>query len=218
MADRQLEDLLGRILPEVRQASTDLIVQHFRDVIRDFCQYTRAWQVETPDETIVANQSDYDVVTPGSEAQVVSIEYLEVDEQPSLFKTTEWLTDYVPNWRLRPADDFRFFTHVTGPHIITFPCVPTVAGTASGMKYRAAYKPTENAENVPEELVEEWIEAWSDGTKARLKAMLGEPWANPARSGQLEALYRAARAKARIKVQKSYGNSQDRWVNRGGFA
>lgn len=218
MADVALEDLLDMIRPEVRQCPESLMLQSLRDVMRDFCQFTHAWQAEVDDEQIQINVSDYDVGTPTSEAQVVAIERLTIEETDSKFKTLAWLDEHIANWRYRPADDFRFFTHITTPALITFPCVPTVSGTAGAMKYRASYKPKNDAASVPQELADEWLDMWSDGVKARLKAMQGEPWANAARATQLDAAYRVARVRARIQINKSHGNSEDRWVNPRGFA
>ena len=211
MAETLLEDMLDRVRPEVRRCPTDLMVQALRDTIRDFCQWTRAWQIERADAEIVAAQSDYTIYVPGAWAQPITVEYMELDGAPVRFQTVEWLDINISEWRYREGDDFRYFTHIT-PDKFTFPCVPTANGTANALKYRASYKPSDDSDRVESKLVDEWIEVFSDGAKARLKAMEGEVWANTARANKLEAMYRAGRQKARIRVSRAYGNAEQRWV------
>lgn len=218
MAEAFWEDLLERIRPECKRCPTDVMVQAIRDTARDFCQITRAWQLEKNDAEILAGTADYATFVPGAWAQPIAIEFLQINGERAVFKTTDWLDTYIPNWRFRAADDFRYFTHLAGPATITFPCVPTVNGTVDAMRYRTSYKPADDGDRIEQKMVDEWIEAFSDGAKAKLLSMEGEPWYKPKRAGQLEAAYRTARSRARVRVSKSWGNSTDAWAYRGGFA
>lgn len=205
--DVDLEELLSRIRPECSGCPTDLMTQALRDVIRDFCQQTRAWQYEVESETILARVSDYDIELPSTQAYPIAIEYMSVDGSVSVMKSTDWLDSNIENWRYRESDDFSYFTHIQ-PKVITFACVPTVRGTLGGVNYRVSLKPVENATEVPRELADEWIEVWADGAKANLKAMSGKPWSDSKRADSLEDRYRAGRANARVRVNRSFGNHQ----------
>lgn len=211
MADVALEDLLSRVRAECGGCPTDVMTLALRDVIRDFCKRTRAWQYEVESESILALVSDYDIELPTTQAYPVAIEYLTIDGTPSTFKSTDWLDRNITNWRYREADDFTVFTQIQ-PKIITFPCIPQHNGTVGGMYYKVSLQPTENASAVPQELADEWIEVWADGAKGQLKAMSNKPWTDVKRADMLEERYRVARGRAQIRVNRSYGNHTGGWV------
>lgn len=217
MSNTVLEDLLHHVRPECGACPLEQMLQSFVAAIRDFCDVTRVYQSEVEAETIVATVPDYEISLPSNEVEPIAIEYLSVDGAESKFKDTRWLDRYCTNWRLRNADDFRFFTQLR-PGVITFPGRPTRNGTAGGMYYRVSLRPTLTAQNVDAALANEWLQAWADATKARLLAMAGKSWSNPKRAEQLELSYRSQRGAARIRAINSYGNAEQRWSNPRGFA
>lgn len=212
-----LRDSLSRINTEVPGCPPDLIVQQLLDVIRDFCRFTRAWTYEVENETILKDVSDYEIELPSTQAYPIAIEFMELDGAQVYFKARPWLDQYITNWRKRSADDFRYFTQLQ-PKQFTFPCVPTKNGTAGALRYIVSLMPADDATTMDDTLGEEFIECWSCGAKARLRAMPDKPWSNSKRASELEGYYRAERAQARIRAQRSFGNAADRWNNPRGFA
>jgi hypothetical protein len=205
-----LDDLLPRVRPEVLHCPPDLMVQQLRDVIRDFCTFTRAWQHEVESESFVAQVADYDIEVP-TDGYPIAIEHMEYDGAPVYFKTVAWLDRWLPNWRTREADDFSMFTQIS-PKVFLLTCIPLNNGTAGGVRYRVSLQPTEDAATVDDTLADEWVEVWTDGAKARLLAIPDKPWSNVARADKLEMRYRSGRGAARIRVQHSYGNAVEQWV------
>jgi len=212
MPDVSWETRLDRVRMEVPQCPRELMVSEIIRVARDFCQHSRAYQFEVTDESILQLVSDYDIEVPSAQVQPISVEYLSVDGVESEFKDLSWIQQFIGNnWRERSADDFRFFTQIQ-PLAITFPCVPTVNGTVGGLHYRVSLKPKLDSTTIDETFMEEWQEALEVGTKAHLMAMDGKPWHRQTRSVFLMGMYRAERSRARLRVNRSYGNANQRVI------
>lgn len=212
----EFRDYLARVRPEATHAPSDLLVQAMLDTTRDFCVVTRALQYEVTDEVILANVSDYDILTPNDQVEPIAIEYMSLNGAEVIFKEVAWLNRFIANWRLRPADDFRYFTHLTGPDVYTFPCVPQTGQT--GLYYRVSLHPRITATKIDEAFIGKYVEAISDGAKARLLAMSGKEWTNKDRAKELDGAYRQARGLARIEINNTFGNAEQRWTNPRGFA
>lgn len=218
MADVALEEVLDRIRLEVPQCPRELMQSELVRVVRDFCQYTRAWQFEVDDESILQLVSDYDIeVTDPAKAQPIAVEYLTVDGVKSRFKEVKWLDDNMTGWRTRAADDFRFFTQIQ-PKVITFPCVPTKNGTVGGLRYRVSMKPPLTATVLDSDFLNEWQDILQDATKGHLMLMDGKPWYKPKRAETLLVPYSRARTQARIRVDRSYGNPEQSAIGGARFA
>lgn len=217
MAYVEIKENFQFIRSELPQCPLDTIRLAFVAVCRDFCDHTRAMQFEAPAVTIVEDQSDYAIAVEVAHAgppivyelEPIAIEKMRVDDGSCFFKTVSWLDDNIANWRLREADDFRFFTQLK-PGYFTFPCVPTIDGTDDGVRYRVSMRPKLTAEELDDAFLAEYLLALSDGTKARLMMEEGKTWYKPARGAQLELAYRHERGLTRIRVNKAYGNSTDR--------
>lgn len=209
MADVNIEDCVDRIRVEVPQCPSELMESELIKVVREFCQITRAWQYEGQ-ATITLGQSDYTIpVTDAAKAQPIAVEFLTVDGVPVEFKEVEWLDRMISNWRLRAADDFRYFTQIQ-PKTIVFPCVPTQNGTTNGLKYRVSLKPPLTAAVLDSDFLNEWQDTLEDGTKGNLLLMEGKPWFRGKRGEFLLRSHIRARSQARIRVARSYGNPEQR--------
>lgn len=212
----EVDEYLSRVRQEVPAAPRDTLVMAMIDTIRDFCRWTRALSHEVTDEIIQVGVSDYDVLLPNQDVEAVAIERMELNGTDVIFKDHAWLNRFVTNWRLREADDFRYYTHMKGPGAYTFPCVPQTQQT--GLYYRVALQPTVTATAVDEDFLGEWLEDISNGAKAKLMAMSGKLWTDKKRASELDAEYRNGRGLARIQVTNSHGNAAQQWQNPRGFA
>lgn len=205
------EDRIDRIRAELIGCPRQLIVDELIRVTRDFCQHTRALQLEVNNESIVANVSDYDIEIPETGVQPIAIEYLEVSGVQSFFKDVDWIQRFLGDgWRTRSGDDFRYFTQIQ-PRQITFPCVPTESKVGA-LSYRVSVKPELTSTGMDETFMDEWQEALDAGTKAHLMYQDGKPWYRPKRADGLFSVYRHERGLARIRVQRSYGNADQRVI------
>jgi hypothetical protein len=209
LATVDILDAFDQVRSEVHLCPEDTVRQAIRNTLRDFCRVTRCYRYEVTGESIVPTISDYDVLIPNNEVMPITVEAMEVDESPCEFKPTEWLDSNLPGWRQAEGSNFSFFTHVTTPSVITFPCVPDAAAT---MNYRVLLQPKTDAENIDDSIVNEWKEVIETGAKARLLLMVNKPWTNGAAGDDLDKRYRAARGRAIIRINRSHGYTQDRWV------
>jgi hypothetical protein len=209
-------EFMDSVLAEVRLAPEELAIQKLREIICDFCQFTRAWQDDGPPGTITLGVATYEIVAPG-DAEPCAVEYLAVDDVQAVPRSVEWLDTMIPTWRTREADDFRYFTQLSRK-TITFPGIPTVNGTTNGLTYRMSLKPGPESTEIDEDVWSEWRDVLAQGTKAELLVMDGERWANVKRGADYRAQYRKARAEARIRVQRAYGNADATWVSPYKFA
>lgn len=201
MTTVRLEDILEQIEPEVRLAGSALILQKLRDVSRDFCQFTRAWQWDAPLVSIVAGQKAYNIITPG-DAEPVVILYMSKDNSEVYPKDTTWLDRLNPGWRTANGDDFRYYTQETR-NTFRFPAIP-VTSKANAVFYRLALKPGATSEEIDEDLWQEWYDVLGAGAKAGLMMMSGKPWTDLKTAAIHSRAYLLGRARARIRYDRSF--------------
>ena len=211
MAAYSLEDWEDQIRPWVRKAPHEVIQQVLRNVLRDFCQFTRCWQYVPAVQTISISTPTYVLLLEAAYAEPVAVEWMSVDGGKSYMKPVEWLDSAIPTWRTRVTNDFSYYTQLD-PLTVTFGAIPQIAGTTDGWSYRISQKPTMVAPQTESRLFENWADEIADGVKGKLMMMPGEDWSNAVTGSYHEKLYQSKRAKARIRVQKSYGNSDQNWL------
>lgn len=206
MSTVDLNSLTDRVQAIIRLAPDDLIEQEALRIVREFCDFTRAWQFESDPITIIAQTSDYDVQVPDiNQAEPIAIQAMTVDQTPCFFRDVDWLDSNINNWRKRATNDFRFFTQLS-PQQFTFPCVPTSNQKANGCYYRVSLKPTISANTLDTAFYGLWADVLTMGIRACLYAMEGQPWANDKAAAYNEAVYHRERTRARIRVENSFGN------------
>lgn len=201
MTTVSLEDVLEQVEPEVKYAGSALILQKIRDVSRDFCQFTRAWQYDAPLLSIVANQKSYTIVTPG-DAEPVVILFMSKDDAEVFPKDSSWLDRFCPGWRTASGDDFRYYTQETRTSF-RFPAIPITA-KANAVFYRIALKPGPSSNEIDEDVWQEWYDVIGAGAKAALMAMSGKPWTDLKTAAIHSRAFLLGRARARIRYDKSF--------------
>lgn len=217
MAATDLETFETLILPRARRVPHVLLDQSIRNVLREFCQYTRAWQYVPAAQTISDATASYTLLLPGSYAEPVAVEWVSVDGSPSIPKPVAWLDASIPTWRTRVADDFSYYTQLS-PQTMVFAAVPDNAGTTGGFRYRVSLKPTIVATQTDDSLYNDFGEAIRDGVLADVLGMPEESWTNTGAANKAAEDYRLAKLRARIRVQRSYGNAVQNWNARYTFA
>lgn len=205
MAALDIETFEPQIRPWVRRCPHEVLEQVIRNVLRDFCQFTRAWQYVPAAQTIAIATASYTLLLPGSYAEPITVEWTSVDGGRSYPKDVLWLDQNIPTWRTRSADDFTFFTQLL-PTTMIWAALPATAGTTDGWRYRISLKPTMTATQVDDSLFNQWADEIADGAKAKLMSMPGQDWSDLKLAAYHESLYRIKRARARIRVSKSYGD------------
>ena len=206
MAAVDIETFEPQIRPWARHAPHEILEQVTRNVLRDFCQFTRCWQYVPAAQTIADATATYTLLLEGAYAEPVAVEWMAVDGGECEFKPVEWLDQWIPTWRTRVADDPTYFTQLK-PQTVTFAAIPDNAGTTGGWYYRISQKPTMTATQVEDRIFNDWADEIAEGAKARLMEMPNQDWTNLKQSAYHAGLYRSKRNAARIRVQKSFGNA-----------
>jgi len=210
-----LESILEQVEPEVRLAGSGLILQKLRDVSRDFCQFTRAWQWDAPLVSIVANQKNYTILTLG-DAEPVVITYMSKDDAQVFPKDTDWLDRFVSGWRTASGDDFRFFTQESRT-TFRFAAIP-INAKANALFYRVALKPGPASDEIDEDVWSEWYDVIGAGAKAQLMLMGGKPWSDPKGGAYNARVYSIGRGRARIRHGKSFTDAEQAFYSTRFFA
>lgn len=214
MAAMNLEDWENQIRPWVRGAPHEIVQQVLVNVLREFCQFTRAWQYVPAAQTIADATPTYTLLLSAAYAEPVAVEWMSVDGGNSYMKPVEWLDEHIPTWRTRVTNDFTYYTQLT-PRTVTFGAIPDGAGTTGGWQYRISQKPTMVATQTDDSLFNDWADEIADGVKANLMAMPASsdrPWVDAKGAVFHAGEYRRKKTAARVRVQKNYGNANQNWL------
>lgn len=186
-----------------------VIEQKAREVLREFCKFTRAWQYMPAAQNIVATQAGYVLLTPGAYAEVVAAEWVRVSSpagsggDPSTRRNTEWLDSMAPSWRSSSGDDFRYYVQEV-PTSIVFSSKP-ITPIVGGLEYRVSLRPTVAATQFDDTTYNEFGEELAAGVRWKLRSMAGHPWYDATEAKDAFGAYMAGRGRARITIGKRYG-------------
>lgn len=166
------------LLPQVPGCPNVLAVHELRRAAQDFCEKTMAWKViETAravtagTETVAAAPADTGMEL--SEVERVSYDGKRLD--PETLDSIE--QNHGANWEAHTGTPFAYF-QLTPGEIRLYPTPAEDAQT--GIVFTLVVKPSDTATGLPDDLAIKYRNAIHTGAKARLMAMTGKPWSNPA--------------------------------------
>ena len=190
-----LASLRNRVIAKVPEANDLLIDRTIIEIIRDFCEYTRAWRSYV---AITVNAATLEVVlTPPADAEMVDIVSCERNGQDILKRTPEQIKQLVPKWRTAVGEP----KYVTiGDDLDELWFCPTSPIELTDVEARIAWKPLQSATTVPDKLVSKYSEEIINGTVGRLMIEPDTPWADTARGGYYIELYDDQKDAAKVKV------------------
>ena len=201
LATEALEDLVTRVA--VRRCPQEKLFQSLRDVMRDFCQFSRIWKYTVQEAAIAVGNPTVTLLVP-TYAQAIAADLVQVDDaKPAVPRTVQYFDNAQPAWRTQLGDSYAEYTQET-PGTIRFPAVPIV-GTSDGLTYRVDVKPTVDAQTAPAFLVDEWLEDLAAGARGKLLMMEREEWSHAVDGAKAWAQYIGARGRARIRANQQYG-------------
>lgn len=187
------------IAPHVLGASFPLIETMLVESAREFFRRSLAWRDAPEPQNTVIGEREYEVVEIiGAEVERVLV--VRVDE-----------SEIVP----LPASEFdRLRTSATGsPSYYTFDglmlLLEPIPSQVRTLTVEVAYRPSLTSRGLPNELWAAYIDRIAEGAKARIKAMPGRPYSDPAGAvlamarfdeGVSKAAYRAAKGATRGRL------------------
>lgn len=173
-------DIEDNILPKVRIACLGaldmLVMDEILDVLIDFCDQTSIMEYDWGSLYVLKGIQEYEIDNPSGTTVVAGL--LDVRKGTAPFSA---YTFNPPVLRLAedPAKDFE-------------------------LTLRAKLAPSRTATTIEDRIYQDWSRYIVAGAKARMLAMVGKPWADPALSGVMAREYREGVSKARIKLAKSF--------------
>lgn len=198
MASVTFDQFLPEVQPEAPGVPYPVVINAVRNACFDFCRHSLIWNEIQDEDAYLAGVAEYQVFPPTG-AQVVQILNITLDNgrvvpPVSIDETVGvrplWLTQTgVVEWFVQ-----------TSPDTFRFVAVPDTDGKFTA---RVAYAPTRTATKVDASLFNLYLESIKYGALAKLKAMQGTPWSDPAGAQAYELKFGQAVAKAVIERTRS---------------
>jgi len=168
------ESFLQEVMPDVSGCPISLAENAIRNAAIEFCNQSRVYRIKLANLNTVDGTNEYTLVTP-ADTEVISLNKvrLTIDAVP------------LPEFPLGHQDRYALSTIKNKPNnwlqntpsTIRFDPVPDAAYE---VQLWAILKPTRASVDGPDFLFNDWLEPIAHGAKARLKAMKGRGWYDPA--------------------------------------
>jgi hypothetical protein len=179
------------ISPEVDRCSYSMINQAIALAAAEFCRATLSWTEITDPFVILDGVRDYDIDAPSGALPVTILEAWIGSRLlvPGLLKDVMGAGD---------SSEPIFYTMEINPATVSLFPIPANP-TGASVVMRVAYAPKINATTLPDFFEQDKLDALLSGTKARLMAMPGQPWTNPAMSAYYKSMFDAEVMSSRIE-------------------
>ena len=193
---KPISDFFPRMLPYLPGCSEPLAAQAVLDAAIAFCEDTQAVREQLDSFTTSAGVGAYELDTP-SQQQVARVFDVVVDGRPMAAIAAE---------DVGPASEaigspMAFYTTRYGSEFLLH-LFPTPDG-AYNVQVRAALRPTRNATQLEDDLFNLWSDAVLAGAMARVMAIPGQPFSDPAGSAGYSMA--ATRATNKARVEGNFG-------------
>jgi hypothetical protein len=190
---------LPDVLPYVIGCPEPLAVNAIRNACIDFCASTMYWQETQDPVSISAAAMPYDFDAPTG-ANVIQPMALTVGGFTILPKSADWLDANIYNWREQTADTPSYYYQ---PNANQFVLVPAPLAPVT-VTVRAAYVPLRDGTVIDTTVYEYYLETITAGALARLCAVPGQTWSNPALAEMKKREFASGVTSATIEANKSY--------------
>ena len=195
-------DIHDLVLPETMGASPDQATYYLRMAAIELCESTMVHSVEFAPIDVVANQATYTPESPVAATELTTVRTAWVNGKQLDFAPMDTIAGWHTDWRTLTDPQPRAFTQYDMASIVLVP-KPTVSYTG-GLVIFAAIRPTILAATIADFLVTDYREVIAKGAKARLFAMTGKPWSNPAEASRLRTEFGSDVGNIRVAVSKSF--------------
>lgn len=189
MAQISLSEFLPYVLPEVPGCPKELAEAKIRDSAIEFCEKTHIWMLESNYTDIEAEVALYSFGEPVG-TQVVTVDYVEIDEKPLIPKTETWLNKHLSNWRNLEQEypDFYYLEDCNTVRLVGIP----KENKSAALLMKAVIKPSRDATTIDSAFLENWVEGIAGGALYRIKKMPNQQFTNlDSASSDIKAFRRA---------------------------
>jgi hypothetical protein len=205
-------DLHDLVLTDLMGVSQDQATYYLRLSAIEFCDSTLVHSVEFAPINVVADQATYTPASPVAATEMTMVRTAWVNGKQLDFAPMDAIVGWHTDWRTLTDPQPRAFTQYDMASIVLVP-KPTVSYTG-GLIIFGAVRPTITSASLADFLVNDYREIIAKGAKARLFAMMGKPWSNPAEATRMRAEFSSDVANVRISVSKSFTRASLRVASR----
>ena len=193
------------ILPEVGGCPEPVVDAQLLRAAVDFCDTTQLWVTSLTAINAVSGTGEYALTSPVSETVVCGISELWYLNERMKFIPVSQMRRYSTHW---PSDQGQVIGYTQlAENAVTLYRKPAVS-TASAIKINAVIRPSHTATGLADWIGQKHFDTLVAGTKARLMAMVGAPWANPQGSALYAGIYNVAVQS--VVAERAGGRSRDR--------
>lgn len=193
----RLDAFLSNILVELPGCSDPLAQQALLRTASEFCTRTLVWSEILDPITLDEGERDYELDVP-SGAYVCMVQGVWRNNQQLSPTTMMDLQRRLPDWRTARGSP-AFYNCAPDRAVLSVFPAPAAQG-GEPMVVRAAFSLLHDAREVPELFAGAFFGALCAGAKARLMAMPGQNWSNPALTPYYQAQFDSGIADALAEV------------------
>lgn len=196
-----LSDFLPHVLPYVPGCSNPLAEQHLRDICIDFCTHAPIVQELLDPINARAGVAEYDIDTRSGTQVTLILEasYLGLRlgalHSEALSRTTGAIPSGTPSAYMQAASS-TLTLNAAPPH-----------DAAQAIRLLVATRPKRTASNVDDVLLNDYGYQIGQGAVGRLLMIPGHPFSDPRNAFAYTANYSTARTEARIRAERSFGQT-----------
>jgi hypothetical protein len=177
-----------------------MLTKYLIHSLREFCEFTKAWQADLDAISVLSGQPSYDIDVPVDAELVVVLTGRYDDSRFDKIYPPEEMDRVLTTWRSDTGTGINYL--IQDWNTLYVSPIPT-ADDAEPVYLRAALKPTMTATTCGD-ILDQWREGLSAGAIARLKMTPGKPWSD--REGAIfnARMFETAKRRARIRVMNGF--------------
>lgn len=180
-----ISNLFEYVVLDVNNVPQPVLWQKAREVIRDFCKFTRAWRLDIDTVPVKTNVKEYDIDDNPTGTEIVAVTDVKLDDRYLRANTDYKLQD----------DDLSVLILANYPG--------STEGT--GLEATLLLQPTLTADSIDDQLYRDYQEAFVDGLKAFLMLMQKKTWSDREMGAYYKREYEIKRTDARIREIRGKG-------------
>lgn len=201
-------DQLANVAMQVRKCPTPVLIEHYVTAVRDWCAQTRWLTTTVPGATTIGEQ----LYSMGSDPllEILAIKAMSVSFQVQPGGRTQTLpvgAASSESWNPVIQNGLpRQYAYVPEGQFALFP----VPDKVYDLTVTVQVSPVKGARQIPDILLPKYSSVFEAGALAKLLALQGTPWHNPAEAANNAREFRAGVSNGKADAQRDYNTGSQR--------
>lgn len=208
MSTTPFSAFLPQVLPFVSDCPQIVALDAIKHASIEFCEKTYYWQYDSLSMSSVADPSIY-IVTLPPDTMLVDVFEVFFNGRPLVPKSADELANIYrfTDWRSESGEPVYFTFNMPG----VLQVVPSSqSNTTSALSLRAVLAPTRTATSIDTLVYQHQLDVIAKGARARLHAMVGQPFYDNAASALERKEFLTGIGEAKIKANKGLSRASGR--------